>query len=53
MQARRADHRQRTIAVTATKEMPVGEMARDGALGDPHTARVNIAADHWHPTRDL
>jgi len=33
--------------------LPVWDIVREGALGTPYTARVNIAAEYWHPTRSL
>jgi predicted dehydrogenase len=33
--------------------LPVWDMVRDGHLGTPYAARVNITADYWHPSRGL
>lgn len=33
--------------------LPVWDMVRDGYLGTPYSARVNVAADYWHPSRGL
>ena len=33
--------------------LPVWDMVRDGYLGTPYAARVNVAADYWHPSRGL